>query len=170
MKPMARLLVALSLAGMMAGAPGVLSAAGRRGANVVVTRTDGVILAGELIVVRPTTIVVLTSSGADSAIAVADIASVRIQRKSRGGTGALVGFVVGAVAASAILKSSDWSTTHHDYFRAGFVMGLMGAAPGFLIGSLAGSDTIVKLAGQAPEKVRDNLAYLADRARVREKR
>lgn len=169
MKPTMRKLVSLALAGLMAGTPGILSAAGRRGASVVVVRSDGVALTGELIVVRPTTIVVLTSAGADSAISVADIASVRIRRKSRGGTGALVGFAVGAVAASAILKSSDWSTTHHDYFRAGFILGLFGAVPGFLVGALAGSDMTVEIAGQTPDKVRDNLAYLAKKARVQER-
>ena len=169
MKTTTRGFVALALAGLMAGAPGALSAAGKRGASVAVVRTDGIVVAGELIVVRPATIVVLTSAGADSTIPVADVASVRIRRKSGGGAGALIGFACGALAASAILKSSDWSTTRDDYCRAGFFLGLFGAAPGFLIGSLAGLDKTVKIAGQTPEKVRDNLAYLANKARVREK-
>ncbi len=164
-----RRLVALTLLGLMAGLPGALPAAGRRGADVVVVRMDGVVLAGELIVVRPASIVVLTSDGTDSTIPVADIASVRVRKKSKGGIGALVGFAGGVALASLILSSSDMNPDKDDYMRAGFFLGLFGAAPGFLIGVLAGSDRTVKVAGQSPEKVSVDLAYLAKKARVREK-
>jgi hypothetical protein len=168
MKAIARRLIVLILTGLLAGAPGVLSAAGRRGANVVVVKTDGVVISGELIVVRPATIVLLVPNEADAAIPVADVATVRVLKRSKGGIWALVGFAGGVAASSAILRSSDWTNSSWDYIRSGFFCGLILAVPGFLIGTLAGVDTTVTLAGQTPEKLRDRLDYLAKISRVSE--
>ena len=161
--------------------PGTLSARERRGANVVITMTDGRYVSGELVAVKPDSLLVLNLHGADESAELAGIKSVRIDRRSKARSGAILGAVAGTLitsvwAALAPVRIIPWSTGHDHMSTAGVILvGAAGGAAGGLvgmgIGSLSSSDTTLHFDGKpGSEKRAQALAYLRGQARIRDYR
>jgi hypothetical protein len=56
----------------------------RRGAELMITKTDGQQIAGELIAVKPSSLLLLNpKTGADVSIEIGDIAVIKIMKKSK---------------------------------------------------------------------------------------
>lgn len=125
-----------------------LSARERRGANLIVTRLDGSQVSGELIAVKPDSLLLL-SAGSDLSISLVDIKTVRIVRKSRAGLLALIGFVGGAVAGGLYGSVIEFESGE-------LVYGAIGGGLGVLAGlglSLAVGPDITFQAADEPESV-----------------
>lgn len=149
--------------------PGGLAAKDKRGATVVVTRTDGRLVEGELIAVKPDGLVVLNPTNADAiSIAAADLAGVRIVRPSKIGTGALWGGLGGALVGSLLGGLSggvDEFTAGQAAFMIGFVFGGIGCLGGLGVGSLLSVDTTVEFSGEPDSLVMDRLDKLRSYSR-----
>ncbi|MCK7514953.1 MAG: hypothetical protein MZV70_70410 [Desulfobacterales bacterium] len=126
------LVYALIIEGLLL--PSGLSAKVKHGASLVVTRVDGSLAAGELIAVKPDSLLLL-SEGRDLSVARGEVRTVRIVRRSHGalfaGIGGAAGAVVGATAGAYIFNSIS------DDQPAALISGLAFGALGALAGLLA---------------------------------
>jgi hypothetical protein len=68
----------------------------RRGAKLIITKKNGHQIEGELISVKPTSLLLLNTEGTDVSIYIEDIKVIRVVKKSQVGKGMLYGFLIGA--------------------------------------------------------------------------
>lgn len=147
-------------ASLLSQAPG-LAAQERPGADLVVTKLDGSRVSGELLAVRPDSLILL-SGGADLSVGFAGIASVRIVRRSRALPG---GALVGAGIAGGLIAVAEQTTEE----EAGAIMVIpLGALVGMALGAVAGRDARFSVAGEPEAAVARNMDRL--RAYSREAR
>jgi len=141
------LVVVMALASLLASPPG-LSAKGRRGAVVVVIRHDGGQVRGEIIAVKPDSLLILRG-GADLSIPRAKIHSVQILRRSQKGPGTLWGLLIGAAVGVGLGMSYGDSGVHgiRTPVKVGEVAGGLGALIGFWASSPGGVNSTIPLAG-----------------------
>lgn len=159
--------------------PGALSAREKRGANVVITMTDGRYVSGELIAVKPDSLLVLNFHGADESVELAGIRRVRIDKKSKSRAGAVTGAVAGTLISgilAAITPTTSWLTGHTHMSASGVILvaatgGAAGGLVGLGIGALSSSDKTLQFEGKfASENRAQALAYLRRHARIRDYR
>ncbi len=166
----ARRLLAIALTVSFVAFPEVLSAQGRRGANVVVTLRDSSEVSGELIAVKPDSLLLLSFVGKDESVPLADIDHITTRGKSNGGNGFLLGFLVGG-AAGGVLAAHQ--IREHLTEMPGFtavVLPLLGGAvaglTGLAIGSAVRSEATIQIAGASEEELARALTRLRKKARV----
>ena len=173
MKNTFAILTAIVLAFGMLAFPGTLLAKEKGGAQIVIALKDGHYTSGELIAVKPDSLLIL--AGKDESIDLADIGSIRIVRRSKavvGAVGGLVAGIVGTVLFVALQKDADnwWDSAWQGLGNAGaaavFVGGGLGV--GITAGALAGKDKTIQLAGKSEGEVKKALAYLRGKARIRD--
>jgi uncharacterized protein YcfJ len=156
------------LALLLLALPGAPSAAERRGVELTITLKDGHYLGGELIAVKPDSLLLLT--GKDESIDIVGIRSIRIARRSQSGAGAAWGALAGGLILGLSAALDPWFDEQP--VRAGILFGTLGAIPGGLIGlgvgSFVGKDKIIQLEGRSESEVRKALAYLRKKARIRD--
>jgi hypothetical protein len=158
-------LAATVLAFLIIVLPEALSARERRGATLEITLKDGHNVTGELIAVKTDSLLLL--SGKDESIDIAGIRSIRIIRKSRAGSGALYGFLAGAMAG-VVANANIGDYFRGSYIEAGAVFGGVGGLVGLGAGELAGIDKTIQFEGKSESEVMKALAYLRDKARIRD--
>ncbi len=169
MKTTIHKLTAAGLAFLLLGLPMSLSARERRGADVVVTTKEEQTIAGELIAVKPSSLLLLTSAGKDESIDIAGIREIKVAKKSRAGKGALYGFLAGAAAGIALayaLRDTEEAVKPIIYPVGAAAGGAAGALIGLGIGALAGTAKTIRLEGMSESALKDALADLRTRARV----
>jgi len=162
----ARFLVGAILIGCFALPPG-LSAKSKRGSDLVVTRLDGSQVSGELIAVKPDSLLLyLPFQSREESVDKADIRSIKIRRKSGAGKGALYGGLGGLGAG--VLFGAAAGGVHSGEAAAGLGMGfgIMGALGGLVLGSLRGVDVDQTVAGRPEETVAEYYHQLQKHARV----
>lgn len=166
MRPVVKKCAAAALTLICLGLPAFLSAMDRRGASLVVTRTDGQQVIGELIAVKPNSLLLLSPAGKDESVNAGNIKSIKIVRKSRAGTGILLGLL------SSVLGGVIWG--HHEaggdedqlyVLGGGLYFGIIGGLTGLAAGLAAGLDEEIVLSGQPESVVRSFLARLSRHAR-----
>jgi len=169
MKPKPKKLIALVLIVSFISLPMSVLAQERRGANLKVTRKDGMQVNGELIGVKPHALLLLSHVGKDESVDIVDISSITITRKSNAGSGFLVGFLIGAVAGGVIAYKTNPDETYRGIGTAAgaVLLGCLAGLLGLAVGAAAGSDETMYLEGMSEDAVRDTLAKLRDKARIR---
>lgn len=141
--------IAVVLMAGLLGLPARLSAKQRRGADLIVTRLDGSQSAGELIAVKPDSLLLL-SEGGDLSVARGEIRAVRIVRRSRavllagigGAAGAMTGSTVGAYTFNGILKDDPLRLT------SGLIYGAFGVLAGLLANAVISRDSRFLIEGK----------------------
>lgn len=129
--------IALLLAVALA-LPAGLGAQTRRGATVVVTLTDGQEFRGELIALKPDSLLLLASSTADLSVPLGDIRVVRIVRRAPTGLLATAGFLLGSGLVGMTTEPLDeWGWAH-----AGLA-GIGGAIAGLVSGLITAKDAVI---------------------------
>lgn len=152
--------LALGLLALPAG----LSAKERHGASVVVTRLDGTRVAGELVAVKPDSLLLLGPDGNDESARLADIATVRLVRRAPLLLSALAGFGAGAAAGYLYMKDeADVDTSN--IAGTAVVFGAAGALAGLGVGAGIGADAVFRIAGEPAEVVKARLDRLKDFSR-----
>jgi len=136
-------------------APAGLAAKERRGADLVVTTLDGTLVSGELIAVKPDSLLLLAAGAADLSVPLGDIHTVRIVRRSRSRSFALIGAALGFVGCGTATYVMVDEAVYDSKAKMGLLIGALGAGAGAIIGSLAGSaagvDSVFTVAGQPAE-------------------
>src|SRR5512143_1969013 len=128
-------LLAMVTACMIIGLPGALSARERRGADVTVTLRDGQSVSGELIAVKPDSILLLSPAGKDESIGLADIATIRVFKERKPGQAVLYGTLLGAAAGGLVGYAAAPKGADDNPGLIAVVLGLGGAVLGGFIGS-----------------------------------
>lgn len=149
--------------------PAGLTAKDRRGATLLVTKLDGTRVYGELIAVKPDTLLLL-GNGTDVSVLLAEIHSVRIVRRSKAGTFSLIGGVAGFAGMGGVVLAIAGEDVVGNKAGAAVVFGLIagaaGAAAGAITGAAAGADSVFTVAGQPARVLADYWARLAALSRV----
>ena len=160
--------IATVLAFLMLVLPGALSARERRGANIVITLKDGHYATGELIAVKPDSLLLL--AGKDESVDLVGIRSIRIIRKSKGGLGAACGALAGVLGTAIYASTNKDPEILQPLAVTGMAWVLIGGgvAVGVGAGLLAGKDKTIQLEGKSESEARRALAYLRGKARIRD--
>jgi len=129
------------------GLPAQLSARTRRGALVVVAKTDGARVRGELVSVKPDSLLLLRG-GDDLTIPRNGIHSVSVMRRSRMASSAIKGFIFGALPGVAWGIGYGDSGSHgiRTPVKAGAFTGVLGLAIGMAAGRGEKAESLVPLA------------------------
>ena len=122
------------------GYPPGLAGQERRGADLVVTRLDGIRVSGELIAVKPDSLLLLSPAGLDVTIRLAEIRSARIVKRPPIVLLTAAGFLLASGAVGMTTEPlEEWGWAH-----AGLA-GILGGAAGLVSGLIAGHDRIFHL-------------------------
>ena len=158
-------LIAAVLAFLILVLPATLSARERRGANLVVALKDGHKVTGELIAVKQDSLLLLGLDGKDESVVVADIAIIRIVRRSKAWRGLLYGFVPGAIGGAILASQGMDDMGVLGGIIGGLVVGAASGLVGFAAGAGAGLDSEISLSGLHESAVSKILAKLNRQAR-----
>ncbi len=134
-----RIVVAMVTACMMIGPPGALSAGERRGADITVSLKSGQSVSGELVAVKPDSLLLLNQAGNDESIGLADIATIRIFKKRSPGQATLYGALLGAVGGGLVGYAVAPKGMDENPGLIAAVLGLGGAVLGGFIASASRS-------------------------------
>ena len=163
-------LAATVLAFLILVLPGALSARERRGANLVITLKDGQQVKGELIAVKPDSLLLLNVAGADQSVDLVGIRSIRIVKKEYGGTGAICGLSAGLAVTIIYAKTQKGDFNELGAAAAG--LGLFmpaGTVIGLVASVMASKDKTIQLERKSGLGDRARaLAYLRNKARIRD--
>jgi len=138
--------------------PPGLSAKPKRGANLIVTKLDGTRVSGELIAVRPDSLLLIGPDGKDETADLAGIATVRVVRKAPTLLPTVAGFAAGA--AVGLFFVHDAGEDRSAFLGAAVVFGAGGALAGLGIGAGIGADAVFRVAGEPIEVVKVRLDRL----------
>ena len=140
----------------------------------MITKTDGQQIAGELIAVKPSSLLLLDSkTGADVSIEIEDIAVIKITKKSKAWIGGAFGFAVGSLAGisigaliDSIAEEDGGGLSFGSFISIVAIFGAISAIPGMLIGAILGADKTIQIEGRPPEKIKPVLEKLRSQARI----
>lgn len=127
----------------------------KRGAELIITKKDGIIFQGELITVKQNSLLILVPEGKDVSFDISDIFSIRIMKKSKAGLGVALGALTGLVFA---LSSND------SIKPFGI---LVDALIGGIIGYFIGKDKTILIGGMTGSEIQKTLNKLRKKARIR---
>ncbi len=142
-----------------------LTAKERKGADLLIQKTDGTQVRGELIAVKENSLLLLDrDTGADVTVDVGDIRVITIVKKSKALLGAGIGLLIGCGLGVVIGQQSDeyWMT-----FAVGVGFGVPAILIGILVGSLAGKDKTIQFEGKSDSEIQEILEKLRKKARIK---
>ncbi len=144
-----------------------LDAKERRGAQIKITNKDGGRLEGELITVKPDSLLLLSPEGKDVSAEIAGIESVQIKKKSKVGMGLLVGAAVG-VTTGLIVGLSDTEGFLHELtvYITTPILGGVGLAAGGITGVLLSQPETIKISGAGEAEIAAAMNKLRKQARI----
>jgi hypothetical protein len=165
-------LVAAVIVFLMLVLPGALSARERRGANLIITLKDDRQVEGELIAVKPDSLLLLNLTGKDESADVTAIRSIRVIRKSQVWKGGLYGFAAGFLggAGYCFIRSAEEGAGQDagGLLAYGAFFAIPAGIIGLGAGALAGSDKTIQLEGMPESAVKVVLTDLRNKARIRD--
>ena len=143
----------------------------RRGAKLIVTKKDGQLIEGELITVKPNSLLLLDTEGKDVSVDIGDVRVIRIVKKSKVLQGLGIGLLVGG-GSGILLGATESAGAEGFEGLGGAVIALLGIVGGLLIGGVAGSsagkDEAIPIEGKPPAFIEFNLEKLRMKARIRD--
>ena len=139
----------------------------RRGAKLIVTKKDGQLIEGELITVKPNSLLLLDTEGKDVSVVIADIKVIRVVKKSKALLGAGIGLLGGALIGRSFVDEAE-DTSGLDSLAAFFSGGIIGGAIGLLTGASVGKDKTIQIEGMTDSEIQETLDKLRKKARIRD--
>jgi hypothetical protein len=143
----------------------------KKGAELVITKKDGLPVGGELIAVKKNSLVLLDSySDTDVSVDVENIRFIKILKKSKVLLGIGLGLLLGGGLGSLYGTSTD--TYDSDLRPLAFIVyGGGGAALGALVGGFlcasAGKDETIQIEGKSDPEIKEILEKLNKKARIK---
>ena len=169
MKAKGKKLVSLFLVISLVMLSANLYAKERRGAKFIITKKNGYQTEGELITVKPNSLLLLSITGRDVSVDIADIKVIRVVKKSKLLTGAWVGIAVGGGAGVLIGGSASEGMSLSPSGARG-VLGVFGAVVGLLvggtIGAVVGMDKKIRIEEMTDSEINEALEKLRKKARI----
>ncbi len=144
----------------------------RRGAKLIITKKNGYQTEGELITVKPNSLLLLSITGRDVSVDIKDVKVIRVVKKSKAGLGAGIGSLAGvggSVLAGVLIGDVtegmgvlDWA------FIVGLPLVPSCALIGAMLGSLLGTDKTILVEGMTGSEIQETLDKLRKKARIRD--
>ena len=131
----------------------------RRGAKLLITKKDGQLIEGELITVKPNSLLLLDNEGKDVSVGIGDIRIIRRVKK-----GALIGLLVG-VGSGLIAGRANEIIEGDTSYVAFPVYGILIGIPVALI---VGKDKTIHFEGMTDSEIQDALDKIRKKARIRD--
>ena len=146
----------------------------KKGAELIVQKIVGQQVRGELITVKENSLLLLDSeSGADISVDIREIKLIEIVKKSKAGTGAVIGLLVGAsggalapLGLNMVFNVKPDSPVLKLSLKYALIFGVIGLASGTLLGGLAGQDKTIQIEGKSDLEIKEVLEKLRKKARV----
>ncbi len=130
----------------------------RRGAELVITQTDGQQIKGELIAVKGSSLLLLDSQSAtELAVGVSDIRAIRIVRKAK--------FWMAGISIAIAAGLGSMSQTEGGWFAGALYLGIPLAIPVIL---LSGKDQTIQIAKKSKAEIKTILEELREQARIKD--
>ncbi|MCK4646601.1 MAG: hypothetical protein KAU46_10135 [Candidatus Aminicenantes bacterium] len=143
----------------------------RKGVKLDIQKIDGQKVNGELITVKPDSLLLLDSEGVDVSVDIKDVESIKILKKSKAYELGLAAFLVGAtirgVGHSMVRKEKVGEETTQHFFQASIVWGFYAGVAGIIIGMALGIDKTIKIEGKSDVEIDAVLEKLRKKARIR---
>jgi hypothetical protein len=160
-------IIALAIVLSMILPSGALFAQEWPGAQLVITKTDGTEIKGELIAVKQdSTLILESSSRIGASIDISNIRDIKIVKGPNTFAGAFFGVLAGGAVGAAIGATSDSSGFRGLSAAAGGILGgLVGGLIGGAIGSSINSDETILIEGKSQEQIKAVLEKLRTQAR-----
>lgn len=144
----------------------------RRGAKLIVTKKDGQQIRGELITVKPNSLLLLDTEGKDVSVDISDIKAIRVVKKSSGTRLPLIGLLIGCVGGAifGILYQGlpEYRALYVPSFS--FSLGILGMIVGGYAGEITGADKTIRMEGMTDPQIQKTMDYLHKKARIRDSR
>ena len=143
---------------------------------IIITKKDGQQIRGELITVKPKSLLLLDTEGKDVSVGITDINVIRIVKKSKvlagatygafagGGIGAIVGGLIGTSGPIILSSMAAKKSTILDGIFFGFIIGTV---CGGIVGADAGIDIKIQIEGMTDSEIEETLDKLRKKARIR---
>jgi len=144
----------------------------KKGGAIVLTKKDGQQIEGELIIVKPNSLLLLDTEGKDVSVGIADIKVIRVMKKSKVWQGVGIGFLIGASGGALLGATTEGSFDDDGRFSWILFWGIFFAAPsaliGGIIGAIAGIDKTIQIEGMTDLEIQKTLDKLRKKARIRD--
>jgi hypothetical protein len=151
----------------------------KHGANLIIQKINGQQVGGELITVKPSSLLLLNTEGKDASVDIEEIKVITIVKKSEAlslaGIGSLVGVGFGAFVGkmmgieTILWGDGDESGRGRSKVALGAVIGgCICALIGGLIGAAAGKDKTIQIEGMSDSEIQETLDKLRKKARIRD--
>ena len=175
MNPTSKKFISLFLVFSLVVLSGNLYAKERRGAKLIITKKDEQLIEGELITVKPNSLLLLDAEEKDVSIDIRDIKVIRIVNKSKvlslaligslGGaaTGMSFGALIGVTLGTAL--GQDWSS---QVAAGGAIGALVGVIAGAITGAIYSIDKTIQIEGMTDLEIQRTLKKLLKKARIRD--
>ncbi len=124
---------------------------------------------GELIAVKQNSLLLLDAGGKDVTVDIADIKVIKIKKKSMARQGFLAGGIAGAIIGYATYKEpTDGFIIDFGPGLSALAGGIAGGLIGLVVGTSAGKGKTIHFEGMTDSEIRETLAKLRKKARVRD--
>jgi len=143
----------------------------RRGVKLIIAKTEGQQIRGELIAVKPNSLLLLDTEGKDVSVGIADIKIIRIVKKSEVWKGIQIGGFIGAVAGALLFIASEKDKVGYVPIAMFTSPAIQGGAIGASIGGMVGMAVAYKkiqIEGMSDLEIREALDKLRKKARIRD--
>ena len=146
----------------------------RKQGAIVITKTDGQLIGGELIAVKPNSLLLLDTVGKDVSVDIGDIKVIRIVKKSKAGLGARIGSAAGTLGGIIFVAIIDTalgeeeSVPFYGYCLFGGIGLCVGALVGGIIGAAFGKDKTIQIEGMTDLETKEAMDKLRKKARIRD--
>jgi len=156
----------------------------KHGANLIIQKINGQQVSGELITVKPSSLLLLNTEGKDVSVDIEDIRAIKIVKRSKflkgARPGALIGVTAGILTGIKISQEETELNIVTFYlmpfiemskaiapFVYGFVYMTIGALIGGIVGMAVGDKTI-QIEGMTDMEIKEALDKLRKKARIRD--
>ncbi len=184
MNPTSKKLISLFLVFSLMMLSANLYAKERRGATIIIQRIGDQVrqvkktlegtpweitgIRGELIAVKPNSLLLLNTNGKDVSVDIADIKVIIIVKKSKALLGAGVGFLIGGVRGTLAGIRYEDPIDYSVVVAFGVGFGVVCMVIGAVLGAVLGTDKTIHFEGMTDTEIQETLEYLRKKARIRD--
>ncbi len=143
----------------------------KRGAQLIIGKKDGLAIEGELITIKPNSLLLLDTEGKDVSVEIEEIKTIRIVKKSKARAGAGAGIII-LGGGTALYVATVNEVDPEDEWKLVLFVGAIGAVVGLLvggtIGAIMGTDKTIQIVGMTDPEIRYAMDKLRKKARIRD--
>jgi hypothetical protein len=143
-----------------------LMAKEKRGADIIIQKTDGQQLSGELVAVRCDSLLILNSNGADITFKINNIRNITIIKKAKLLKGMGWGLFIGGGVGFGLGKAMETAETPDWEYLTMPVGAGIGLLVGGIISSASGKDKTIQIEGKSDSEIQAELEKLRKKARI----